>query len=83
MCWRAFGGEGGGRGVQTALEVGQITSGQNFPVAPLSRMLVMERGPLVRETLECGFDVYKNLKQADAQNKSGEPTGKAIKESGG
>lgn len=64
------------------VKVGQITSGQNVPVAPLSRLLLIDRWLLVRDTLEFGFDVYRNLKQADVQNKLGELLGKAIKGAG-
>lgn len=63
-------------------KVGQITSGQSVPLAPLSRLLLIDRWLLVRETLEFGFDVYRNLKQADVQNKLGELIGKAIKGAG-
>lgn len=60
---------------------GQVILGQTVHVAPLCELLLMERWLLVRNTLEFGFDVYRNLlKQADVQNTLGEPMRKAIKE---
>lgn len=53
-----------------------------LPKIPLRRLLLLERWLLVRETLGFGFDVYRNLKQADIRNRLVEPTGKAITEAG-
>jgi hypothetical protein len=40
-------------------------------MAPLSGLLLMGRGLLVRETLECGVDIYRNLlTQAEQVRKS-------------
>ena len=65
------------------VNVGQVTSGQTFPVALLSGLLLMQRWLLVRHTLEFGLDAYGNLlKQADVQNRLGELIGKAVKETG-
>lgn len=61
--------------------MGQITSSQTFPVAPLPpRLLLMEGRLLVRETLVPGFNVHRyRLKQADVWDESGELMGKGIK----
>lgn len=59
---------------------GHVFLGQTVHVDPLCELLLMERWLLVRNTLEFGFDVYRNLlKQADVQNTLGEPMKKAIK----
>lgn len=63
------------------MEVAQIILG-GTSCGTSEEAALMEKWLLVRETLECEFDVYRNLKQAGIQNKLGKSMGKAIKETG-
>jgi hypothetical protein len=50
-------------------------------MAPLQGLLLMERGLLMRKTLDLDFDVYrKPLRGAEGQNRSAKWMEKAIKE---
>lgn len=63
------------------VKVSQTTSGQISLMAPLQGFLLMERGLLMRETLNFDCDVYRNLlKGAEGQNRSARWMEKAIKE---